>query len=336
MTRAPEDRLPVTILAGFLGAGKTTLVNRLLTRADRRRLMVLVNDFGEIAIDADLITARDETTIALSNGCVCCSMGGDLFAAFDRVLDADPRPDHLVIEASGVAEPDRLADFARAEPDMQLDQIVTLVDTVNFADQIADPLLTRTMTVQVAAAHTLWLTKTDVANPALLADLRQALADLNPTAPVLVDPNEATLFDLLLGPQDPDRPAPAVTLKGTDKRHGDTFSSWSFSDPGFPDEAALSRILDGLPSAILRLKGIVYCPGEPTAIAFHKAGRQIGLTETVPPRNRQGGMRVVAIAAAGQIDFASVQSLFEKTIQCAGDAAEPDVIPVAKESPVRA
>lgn len=336
MTQTLEHRLPVTILSGFLGAGKTTLLNRLLTNADGRRLMVLVNDFGEIAIDADLITARDETTIALSNGCVCCSMGGDLFTALDRVLEADPRPDHLVIEASGVAEPDRLADFARAEPDMQLDQIVTLIDAVNFADQIADPLLTRTMTVQVAAAHTVWLTKTAGADPAFLAHLRQTLGDLNPTAPVLAEADDASLFDLLLGPHDPDRPDPAVIPTENRKRHGDHFASWSFSDPGFLDKADLSRILDRLPSHVLRLKGIAYRPGAPAAIAFHKAGRQTGLTETVPPRDGQGGIRVVAIAAAGKSDFAGVQFLFERAIQNVDDAVDLKSIPVSIESPVRA
>lgn len=336
MTRSAEPRLPVTVLAGFLGAGKTTLLNRLLTCADGRRLTVLVNDFGEIAIDADLISARDETTIALSNGCVCCSIGGDLFAAFDRVLEADPRPDHLVIEASGVAEPDRLADFARAEPDLHLDQIVTLVDAVNFADQIADRLLTRTMTIQVAAAHTLVLTKTDAAEAASLADLRRTLETLNPTAPLLTDTNEAALVDLLLGPADPSRAALAAIPERDRDRHGDMFESWSFTAPGVPDKAALSRLLDRLPGQILRLKGIAYCPGTPVATAFHKAGRQTGLVDVEPPRDGSGGLRVVAIAAAGTADFAALRSLFEAATQSPDDNAAPTTIPDPKESPVRA
>jgi hypothetical protein len=103
--------VPVTVVGGYLGAGKTTLVNHLLRHAEGRRLVVMVNDFGDTPIDAALIAARDGDTLALSNGCICCSMGGDLVAAFDTAIRLAQRADALVIEASGVAEPDRIADF---------------------------------------------------------------------------------------------------------------------------------------------------------------------------------------------------------------------------------
>ena len=108
--------LPVTLVSGYLGAGKTTLINHLLRHANGRRLMVMVNDFGELPIDTDLIESRLGNTITLANGCICCSIGTDLAGAFIDLLNLDPMPDHLLIEASGVAEPHRIANIARAEP----------------------------------------------------------------------------------------------------------------------------------------------------------------------------------------------------------------------------
>ena len=115
--------LPVTIISGYLGSGKTTLVNHLLRHSDGRRIVVLVNDFGELPIDADLIISADGDTINLANGCACCSMGGDLFNALVDVLDRSPPPQYLLIEASGVADPARIANIARAEPDLRLDEV---------------------------------------------------------------------------------------------------------------------------------------------------------------------------------------------------------------------
>ena len=104
-------RLPLTVLGGYLGAGKTTLLNRLLSEDHGQRILVMVNDFGAINIDASLIAAASSDTLTLSNGCVCCTMGADLFMAMGDALDRRPRPDHLVIEASGVADPAKIADI---------------------------------------------------------------------------------------------------------------------------------------------------------------------------------------------------------------------------------
>ena len=104
-----SQKTPVTIIGGYLGAGKTTLVNHLLRNAQGRRLAILVNEFGELPIDADLIEARDDDIISLSGGCVCCSYGNDLIMAMMDMARMEPRPDHIVLEASGVALPAAIA-----------------------------------------------------------------------------------------------------------------------------------------------------------------------------------------------------------------------------------
>ena len=144
-------RLPLTILSGYLGAGKTTLINRLLAEDHGLNLMVIVNDFGSVNIDAALIAEATDQTIALTNGCVCCSMEADLFMALNAALDRDPRPDHLIVEASGIADPAAIAAAAIAEPEIGYGGILTLVDALNIDAQLADPELAPQITQQIAA-----------------------------------------------------------------------------------------------------------------------------------------------------------------------------------------
>ncbi|AWZ02253.1 putative metal chaperone YciC [Rhodobiaceae bacterium] len=156
--------IPVSVVGGFLGAGKTTLLNRLLQENEGRRLGVIVNDFGDINIDEKLIVTRDEDMVSLANGCICCSIGNDFLRALISLVTRPDPPEQIVIEASGVADPLRIAAIARADKALRLQGIFVLVDATQYQSQAADPLLADTVHAQVGAADLLLLTKTDVAS----------------------------------------------------------------------------------------------------------------------------------------------------------------------------
>ena len=154
--------LPVTVLGGYLGAGKTTVINHLLRHADGVRLAVLVNEFGDLAIDADLIEARDEDMISIAGGCVCCSFGSDLSAALMDIAALDPAPDHIVIEASGVAIPGAIVASLGLISGVRADGVVVLADAETIKDQIQAKYIGDTVARQLRDADIIVLNKIDL------------------------------------------------------------------------------------------------------------------------------------------------------------------------------
>ena len=188
--------IPVTVLGGFLGAGKTTALNALL-RGTGLRVAVLVNDFGAVNIDAGIIESRGGGMVSLSNGCVCCALGPDLGEGIARLAALEPAPDAIVIEASGVSDPWRIAQLARLEAGVHLDSVLVLADAVRLPALLADRWLADTLERQVARADLVLLTHADLASVAEVEATRAALARLRPALPVA--PMPADGLPLLLG-----------------------------------------------------------------------------------------------------------------------------------------
>lgn len=233
----------MTVIAGYLGAGKTTLINRLLAEDHGLKLLIMVNDFGAINIDENLLASRDEDTIALTNGCVCCTMGADLFLAIGDALDRRPRPDHLIVEASGVANPTQIANAAVAEPDMRYAGIITVVDGPAFEDLRNDPMIGAQVVAQIKAADLIYVSKQPQAAPPL--DLG-ALTD----APVV---SSSSLSDLLslVGTE------PHIPLGFSQSSPHPDYVTWAH-DTGFsvsPDR--LRSALATRPKGLFRLKGTI-------------------------------------------------------------------------------
>jgi G3E family GTPase len=183
--RSPASALPVTILTGFLGAGKTTLLNHILTNQQGLKTAVLVNEFGEIGIDNDLVVATGDDTVELSNGCICCSINGELLEAVYRILDRPDPVDYLVVETTGLADPLPVAmtflgsDLREAT---RLDSIITLVDAENFSDELLEGEVARS---QIVYGDMLLLNKCDLVAEERLAELEARLRQIKTDARIL-------------------------------------------------------------------------------------------------------------------------------------------------------
>lgn len=302
MTLAP---LPVTVVAGYLGAGKTSLVNQLLRAPGGRRIMVMVNDFGALDIDADLLVSADEDTLTLANGCICCTMGTELLYALADACDRRPRPDWLVIEASGVAQPEKIAAAAHAEPEMRYQGIVTLVDAANVAGLLADPEIGGQARGQIVVADLVVLTKTDLAPAAPARALVAAITG----APVVEAPHGAVDPDLLHDGRAAEAPAAHA------HHHGEMYRSWSATG-GMVDRALLKAMLADPPPGLYRLKGRVVLAGGDWA-EVHLVGNTYQLTPCEPADET----RAVAIGLASRFDPAAFESHWRA---CLADGAEVD------------
>lgn len=268
-----SEPLPLVVIGGYLGAGKTTLVNHLLRHAGGRRIAVLVNDFGDVDIDAALITAEAggsaDGVISLAGGCLCCSFGDDLIGTVQALRQRTPAPELCLVELSGVALPATVVQTLGLAPELAVVGTLVLADAAQIPRQLLDPYVGDTVRQQVQQADWLLLNKADLVDAATLQRAEGLLAALAPNARVMQAAAAALPPELVFGWRDDDsavgqaadasgtplarwagrplRPVPADTV----------FASHSQPLPEGTDLQALGRALVVPEHGVLRAKGIV-------------------------------------------------------------------------------
>jgi G3E family GTPase len=276
--------IPITVIGGYLGAGKTTLLNRLLREPDGRRLGVIVNDFGSIGIDAELLAAAsDSGVINLPNGCVCCSLGNDLMQSLGLLRDVEFPPDQIVIEASGVADPSAAAAWGTSVG-FAPGGVVVLAAADSIGRQVKDRYVSAEVRRQLAGADLIILTKLDLCTPEQLQRAFDVLDEHAPGVPIV---DGLAPIDLVLGLRLGSGAGP--TAANPSAAHGQArYSRWSWSGATVAADR-VAGIADAL-CDVLRLKAVLDVEGR--HLEVHVVGGRMTVHEVTGLRR---GSRAEAI-----------------------------------------
>ncbi|MHB8883660.1 MAG: CobW family GTP-binding protein [Methylovirgula sp.] len=194
------EKIPVTVLTGYLGAGKTTLLNRILSEPHGQKFAVIVNEFGEIGIDNDLVVGADEEIFEMNNGCICCTVRGDLIRIIEGLMKRKGKFDAIIVETTGLADPAPVAQTFFVDADVQaaarLDAVVTVADAKWLSERLKDAPEAKN---QVAFADVILLNKTDLVSPAELQEVEARIRAINPYAKLHMTQHCAVGLDAVLG-----------------------------------------------------------------------------------------------------------------------------------------
>ena len=294
---APKQGLPVTIITGFLGSGKTTLLNHILTNQSGVKTAVLVNEFGEIGIDNELIIATEDNMVELNNGCVCCTINNDLVEAVYKVLERPDKIDYLVVETTGLADPLPVAlTFLGTElRDMtRLDSIVTVVDSANFS---LDLFNSEAAYSQIAYGDVIILNKTDLVDEADVDLLEVRIRDIKEGTRILRTQNSQVPLPLILsvGLFESHQYFEAESEHHHEHEHdhehhhhehhshhleNDGFTSLSFEcDRPFAIRKFQYFLDNQLPENVFRAKGILWFDESPSRHIFHLSGKRFTIED---------------------------------------------------------
>ena len=309
--RTVHERAPaaVTLIGGFLGAGKTTLLNRMIEQLDASRLGVLVNDFGAINVDAELVEGVEDDVISLANGCLCCTIRNDVVRALRKLLDRDDRPDRILVETSGASDPGTVAktflELQRSQ-EIHLDGFIAVVDAVSYAGLPAeDAVLAK---CQVMASDLVVINKIDEASPEQVDEV-EALVRLHaPWARLIRATHADVALDLLIG-HDPPVDARLDRIADTPP-HG--YGTWTFTTEDPIAFAELAPVFNELPPTIMRVKGWLNIAERPGArLLLHVVGRRV-YVRTVGPR--EGEPKTTLVLIGRDLDPADLATRFERCV----------------------
>ncbi|MEA3441692.1 MAG: GTP-binding protein [Chloroflexota bacterium] len=317
-----KQATPVTILTGFLGAGKTTLLNRILNGSHGLRVAVLVNDFGSINIDTELIVGVEDNAISLSNGCVCCNLRDDLVETIEMVINRPENPEYILLEASGVADPSGIA-LTFAIPTfrdrIRLDSIISIVDADQVFAYTEYPYVAFLKLRQIGFSDMVVLNKVDLVDELQLQKVRDWINSRMKRVRIIETVQCDVPLEILLavGRFDPQQLVDSNNGHDHDYTdHGQSFSTWSYqTDQPLSLEALNEMIKKRLPGNIYRCKGVVYATEAPERRAvLQVVGRRADVAldeewgETTP------STQIVAIGAPGSIDPEALTAQFDACI----------------------
>ena len=305
MTASPS----FTVIGGYLGAGKTTLLNHVLGQSKGLRAAVLVNDFGDVNIDASLIAAHDGETISLANGCMCCSLSGGFASTIAAVLARANSLDAIIVEASGVAEPGKIAQYGQMFG-LPLDGVLVVVDAEQVRTQATNKYVGDTVLRQLGQADLILLNKIDLARD--LPEVRTWLGEQAFAAPICETTRCEVPLSILVGRNLAASTRPTASrFEADDPDHDLQYRTWAIVPSAPVARATLERWASRMEGRIFRAKGFVRLAEEPSnRYLFQQVGRRWTLEEAEPRRSADPTTRIVCIgpredltaAGAGRFD----------------------------------